>query len=392
MGMESDMTRSLFPEAHRPMPARDPNEERLLTALRLHLVDGVGPRTQQELLDHFGTVERVFEATREELLAVNGVGPRLAASIIAARHSREPAQELQRCRERGLRLLVRGTDDYPATLGEIHDPPSILYCRGEYRPQDQLSVAIVGSRRCTMYGRQVAEKLAGGRARAGLTVVSGLARGIDGAAHRGALEAGGRTLAVMGTGLGEIYPPEHADLADEIAKQGALLTENKLLQPPLPGLFPQRNRIISGMVLGVIVVEAARNSGALHTVRHAMEQGREVFAVPGRIDSLASAGCHDILRDGATLVRGVEDVLQALGPLMAPVVTATDQMILTPRELNLDDQERRVLNLVTIDPIAVDDVLRTAGLDASRVLATLTVLEMRRLVRRIPGGQVCRVL
>jgi DNA processing protein len=390
--MESVMTQSLFPEADRPAPARDAAEARLLTALRLHLVDGVGPRMHQELLDHFGTVEAVFEATREELLGVDGVGPRLAASIIAARHSREPAQELQRCRERGLRLLVRGSDDYPPSLAEIHDPPSILYCRGEYRPQDQLAVAIVGSRRCTMYGRQVAEKLAGGLARAGLTVVSGLARGIDGAAHRGALDAGGRTLAVMGTGLGEIYPPEHADLADEIAQQGALLTENKLLQPPLPGLFPQRNRIISGMVLGVIVVEAARNSGALHTVRHAMEQGREVFAVPGRIDSLASAGCHDILRDGATLVRDVQDVLQALGPLMAPVVTATDQMILTPRELNLDDQERRVLNLVTIDPIAVDDVLRTAGFEASRVLATLTVLEMRRLVRRVPGGQVCRVL
>lgn len=243
-----------------------------------------------------------------------------------------------------------------------------------------------------MYGRQVAEKLAGGLARAGLTVVSGLARGIDGAAHRGALDAGGRTLAVMGTGLGEIYPPEHAGLADEIARQGALLTENKLLQPPLPGLFPQRNRIISGLVLGVVVVEAARNSGALHTVRHATEQGRDVFAVPGRIDSLASAGCHDILRDGAMLVRDVDDVLHSLGPLMAPVVTSTDQTILTPRELVLDDQERRVLNLVTIDPIPVDDVLRTAGIEVSRVLSTLTVLEMRHLVRRLPGGQVCRVL
>jgi len=222
--------------------------------------------------------------------------------------------------------------------------------------------------------------------------VSGLARGIDGAAHRGALDAGGRTLAVMGTGLGEIYPPEHAGLADEIARQGALLTENKLLQPPLPGLFPQRNRIISGLVLGVVVVEAARNSGALHTVRHATEQGRDVFAVPGRIDSLASAGCHDILRDGAMLVRDVDDVLHSLGPLMAPVVTSTDQTILTPRELVLDDQERRVLNLVTIDPIPVDDVLRTAGIEVSRVLSTLTVLEMRHLVRRLPGGQVCRVL
>lgn len=386
------MTNSLFPEDNSLVTESSDPEARLLSALRLHLVDGVGPRTQQSLLDQFGTVEGVFRASRDELLATEGIGPRIAAAIIAARHSREPQQELQRCRERGLKLLVRGTAEYPVALSEIHDPPSILYCRGDYRPQDQLAVAIVGSRRCTMYGRQVAEKLAGGLARAGLTVVSGLARGIDGAAHRGALDAGGRTLAVMGTGLGEIYPPEHAGLADEIARQGALLTENKLLQPPLPGLFPQRNRIISGLVLGVVVVEAARNSGALHTVRHATEQGRDVFAVPGRIDSLASAGCHDILRDGATLVRDVDDVLQALGPLMAPVVTSTDQTILTPRELVLDDQERRVLNLVTIDPIPVDDVLRTAGIEVSRVLATLTVLEMRHLVRRMPGGQVCRVM
>jgi len=386
------MTNSLFPEDNSLVTESSDPEARLLSALRLHLVDGVGPRTQQSLLDQFGTVEGVFRASRDELLATEGIGPRIAAAIIAARHSREPQQELQRCRERGLKLLVRGTAEYPVALSEIYDPPSILYCRGDYRPQDQLAVAIVGSRRCTMYGRQVAEKLAGGLARAGLTVVSGLARGIDGAAHRGALDAGGRTLAVMGTGLGEIYPPEHAGLADEIARQGALLTENKLLQPPLPGLFPQRNRIISGLVLGVVVVEAARNSGALHTVRHATEQGRDVFAVPGRIDSLASAGCHDILRDGATLVRDVDDVLQALGPLMAPVVTSTDQTILTPRELVLDDQERRVLNLVTIDPIPVDDVLRTAGIEVSRVLATLTVLEMRHLVRRMPGGQVCRVM
>ena len=386
------MTNSLFPEDNSLVTESSDPEARLLSALRLHLVDGVGPRTQQSLLEQFGTVEGVFRASRDELLATEGIGPRIAAAIIAARHSREPQQELQRCRERGLKLLVRGTAEYPVALSEIHDPPSILYCRGDYRPQDQLAVAIVGSRRCTMYGRQVAEKLAGGLARAGLTVVSGLARGIDGAAHRGALDAGGRTLAVMGTGLGEIYPPEHAGLADEIARQGALLTENKLLQPPLPGLFPQRNRIISGLVLGVVVVEAARNSGALHTVRHATEQGRDVFAVPGRIDSLASAGCHDILRDGATLVRDVDDVLQALGPLMAPVVTSTDQTILTPRELVLDDQERRVLNLVTIDPIPVDDVLRTAGIEVSRVLATLTVLEMRHLVRRMPGGQVCRVM
>ena len=291
-----------------------------------------------------------------------------------------------------MRLYRRGTDQYPRSLLEIADPPSILYSRGEYLPQDQLAVAIVGSRRCTLYGRQVAEKLAGALARAGLTIVSGLARGVDAAAHRGALDAGGRTIAVQATGLTHVYPPEHAELATEIARQGAVVSEYPLDQAPLAGLFPQRNRIISGLSLGVIVIEATRNSGALHTVRHATEQGREVFAVPGRIDSLASEGCHDILRDGAILVRSATDVLQALGPLMGPVATATDQTVMTPRELVLDEQERRVLNLVTIDPLPVDQVLRSAGLEPSRVLATLTVLEMRRLVQRVPGGQICRIV
>jgi DNA processing protein len=197
---------------------------------------------------------------------------------------------------------------------------------------------------------------------------------------------------VQATGLTHVYPPEHAELATEIARQGAVVSEYPLDQAPLAGLFPQRNRIISGLSLGVIVIEATRNSGALHTVRHATEQGREVFAVPGRIDSLASEGCHDILRDGAILVRSATDVLQALGPLMGPVATATDQTVMTPRELVLDEQERRVLNLVTIDPLPVDQVLRSAGLEPSRVLATLTVLEMRRLVQRVPGGQICRIV
>jgi DNA processing protein len=258
--------------------------------------------------------------------------------------------------------------------------------------RDALAVAVIGSRRCTVYGRQQAERLAGGLARAGITVVSGLARGIDAAAHRGALHAGGRTIAVLGTGLARIYPPENTDLAEAIAKQGAVLSEMSLDTTALPGLFPQRNRIISGLSLGVVVVEANRNSGALHTVRHAMEQGREVFAVPGRIDSLASEGCHDIIRDGATLVRHVDDILQGLGPLTAPVVPGTpDGSIFAARELLLDDQERKVLNLVTVDPIHVDLILRDASIEPSRALATLTVLEMRRFIRRLPGNQYCRV-
>lgn len=367
------------------------DDPELLAALRLALVEGVGPRIRQSLLARFGGAESVFGAPQTELLDVDGVGPKIAASILAARHSGQAEQELDRCRQLGVKLILRDDPDYPQSLGRICDPPGVLFCRGTLETRDELAVAIVGSRRCTVYGRQQAEKLAGALARAGITIVSGLARGIDAAAHRGALEAGGRTLAVMGTGLSKIYPPEHVELAAGVERQGAVLAEVPLDTAPLPGLFPQRNRIIAGLSLGVVVVEASRNSGAMHTVRHALEQGREVFAVPGRIDSLASEGCHDMIRDGATLVRHVDDILHGLGPLAAPVQSTGDQSVHSARELMLDDQERRILNLVTLDPIHVDEILRDSGIEASRALATLTVLEMRRLVRRLPGSQYCRV-
>ena len=275
-------------------------------------------------------------------------------------------------------------------LSEIFDPPEPLYCRGELMEVDRLAVAVVGSRRCSLYGRQQAERIAAGLVNAGITVVSGLARGIDGAAHRGALKAGGRTIAVMASGLATVYPPEHAELADEVAKQGCLVTELSLGQPPLPGLFPQRNRIISGMSLGVVIVEATRRSGALHTARHAMEQGREVFALPGRIDSLSSEGCHDLIRDGVTLVRSVDDILQELGPLMKPVERSMDEKVYVPRELNLNELERQVLNYLSIEPMHLDEILRESDLESSRTLSTLTILEMKRLARRLPGGYVVR--
>lgn len=363
----------------------------LLAALRLNLIPGIGPRTQQSLLSRFGDAASVFAASEEALLDTDGIGPKLAAAVLAAAHSHAAERELARCRELGIGLKVRGQEGYPRPLAEIFDPPGVLYCRGTLEPRDELAIAIVGSRRCTVYGRQQAERLAGALARAGLTVVSGLARGIDAAAHEGALAAGGRTLAVLGTGLERIYPPEHIELSTRVAAQGSLLAETALETAPLPGLFPQRNRIISGLSLGVIVVEATRNSGALHTVRHAVEQGREVFAVPGRIDSLASEGCHDILRDGATLVRHVDDVLEALGSLVAPVKSAEGETVRSARELSLDPQERGILQLVTTDPVHVDEILRGATIETSRVLATLTVLEMRRMIRRLPGGQYCRI-
>lgn len=356
----------------------------------MNLVPGIGPRLQQLLVARFDSPAGVFAASGSELSAVNGIGPKLLAAISETRQSDEAERELTRCRELGVEILHLDSPRYPPMLAEICDAPYVLYCRGEIVEQDQLAVAIVGSRRCTLYGRQQAERLAGALARAGMTVISGLARGIDAAAHRGALNAGGRTIAVAATGLAQVYPPEHVELAGDISQQGAIVTESPLHREPIPRLFPQRNRLISGLSLGVIVIEASQKSGSLHTARHAMEQGREVFALPGRIDSLASVGSHNLIRDGATLIRGVEDVLDELGPLTRPVQTETSEEVRTPRELTLNDQERHVVNLIGSEPSHLDEIMRSTNLDPSRVLATLTVLEMKHLVRRLPGGYLVR--
>ena len=326
----------------------------LVTAIRLNLVPGIGPRHQRSLLDYFGDPESIFAASLTELEKVSGVGPKLARLIHAARTTDHAESEVRTCQQHGYRLLRMGTDEYPENLTEVCDAPLILYCRGELKAQDNLAVGIVGSRRCTLYGTQQAERFGRALAMAGITVISGLARGIDAAAHRGALAAGGRTIAVSATGLNHIYPPEHVELAEQISKNGAVVCESRLDQQPTSGIFPQRNRIISGLSLGVVIIEANRKSGALHTARHAMEQGREVMAIPGRIDSFASDGCNDLIRDGATLIRNVDDVIEALGPLVEPVQTEDQQEIRSPRELTLSGQERQILDMVTSEPQHLD--------------------------------------
>lgn len=367
----------------------DPDSE-LINAIRLNLVPGIGPRHQRSLLEYFGDPESIFAASLTELERVSGVGPKLARLIHAARNSDHAEIEVQTCEQKGFRLLRMGTDEYPQNLPEVCDAPLILYCRGELKPQDDLAVGIVGSRRCTLYGTQQAEKFGRALAMAGITVVSGLARGIDAAAHRGALAGGGRTIAVSATGLNHVYPPEHVELAEQVAQSGAIVCESRLDQQPTSGIFPQRNRIISGLSLGVIIIEANRKSGALHTARHAMEQGREVMAIPGRIDSFASDGCNDLIRDGATLIRNIDDVLEALGPLVQPVQTEQQEEVRSPRELALNEQERQILNLVTSEPQHLDEIIRASDINSSRVLATLTVLEMKRMVKRLPGGLLVR--
>ena len=364
----------------------DDASEDLRDLLCLTLVSGVGPLTSRALLDRFGSATKVLDASLSKLKSVDGVGPKIAEKIATARQDNDAAAELALCRSAGVVLIPRGHADYPPPLQDIPDPPALLYLKGTYEPRDQIAIALVGSRRSTPYGVRIAGKLAASLARVGITVVSGLARGIDGAAHRGALNAGGRTIAVLANGLGNVYPPEHEELAAEIVSAGALVSETPLRQEPIAGLFLQRNRIISGLCLGIVVVEAAPRSGALSTARHAMEQNREVFAVPGPVDSLASQGCHRLIRDGAKLVETVEDILEELGPLVREVKASREEPgIRHPGELVLSDQERMVLAWLDDDPKPIDALMMGSGMTPSQVMATLSILEMRRLVRRLPG-------
>lgn len=364
----------------------------LKSALQLALVNGVGPKLFGDLIAHFGSPAAVLAAGPASLQEVQGVGYKLAREIISAEtRTAEVDQLLALCDQHQIQLLQRQQAEYPKQLLEIYDPPNVLYTQGNLLPTDQLAIAIVGARHATNYGLSQAEKLARGLALAGFTIVSGLARGVDAAAHRGALTAGGRTIAVLGGGLLQLYPPEHAGLAEEIKAQGVLVSEAHPLQEPKGGTFPARNRIISGLSLGVIVVEAAFKSGALITARLAMEQNREVFAVPGRVDSRLSHGCHRLIRDGAKLVETVDDVLEELGPLAQPIRKDDQQIVRHPAELKLNDQESRVLQAIESQPTEIDLVVTKSGLPIARVLSTISVLEIRRLIRRISGSQVARI-
>lgn len=376
------------------MPA-EPTSAELLDHVRLACVPGIGGKLRRMLLDRFGSPRGVFAATAKEIATVGRIGPKLAASIVALGDSPIADEVLEECRRSGITVLFEGDAGYPALLSRIDDPPGLLFVRGELKPCDTLAVALVGSRHPTPYGKRVAWQLAGGLARAGYTVVSGLARGIDAAAHRGALDAGGRTIAVLGTGVLTIYPPEHVDLADEVIARGAVVSEAPPLAEAHPGAFPQRNRIVSGLTLGTVVVEAAERSGALITARLAGEQGREVFAVPGQIDCRTARGCHRLIRDGATLVESVDDILEELGPLFETTTAADGRAVRSPAELNLGDIEQRVLAAVddsgSPSSVDIDDVVAASGFSASQVLSTIGVLEMRRLLRRLPGSRVGRV-
>ena len=373
------------------LPVSDSAEDELVDTLRLSLISGVGPHTRMTLLERFGSPAAVLAAAPSALRAVKGIGPKLLDKILKADHENSVRDVIDVCRRHDIDILTETHADYPRALREIYDPPGVLFVRGSIKPQDALAIGIVGTRHATQYGLRQAERLAGSLARAGLTIISGLARGIDAAAHRGALAAGGRTIAVLASGVVNIYPPEHAKLADEIAAQGAILSEAPPYAEPLSGTFPQRNRLISGLSLGVIVIEAADRSGALITARHAMEQGRDVFAVPGNVDSRTSRGCHRLIRDGAKLVESADDVLEELGPLVEAASRDDGQEIHHPAELLLNEVEQQVLAAIEGQPTSIDQIVSQSGLPVPQVLSTISVLEMRRLIRRLSGTTVMRL-
>jgi DNA processing protein len=360
----------------------------LLDLLALNLIPNLGPRLTAALLAHFGSAGAVRGASAARLRQVPLIGPNLSEQFAAALATVNVDCERELIERHGVRLVALGTAEYPANLALIPNPPHLLYVRGTLSPADLRAVAVVGSRGCTGYGRRVTDGLAAGLVRAGFTVISGLARGIDGAAHAAALKVGGRTIAVLAGGLSRIYPPEHADLAAQIEASGALVSEAPMDAKPLPEMFLPRNRIISGLAQAVVVVEASEHSGTSTTAKHALEQNREVFAVPGPVDSAASAGCHKLIREGATLARSVDDILESLASGLSPGAPAGEvAKLLTILPPELDGPGKQVWDFLAEGPRHVDAMAQAFALPVTELMRTLMGLEMKRVIRRLPGNQ-----
>jgi DNA processing protein len=338
----------------------------------------IGPVSIRRMHEHFGSLERAWFADGRSLRAA--LTERAVTSFESIRRELDVTVIVRELEVAGISVLTLIDPSYPRLLREIPSPPSVLYYRGSLNVEDEKAVAIVGTRAVTPYGRAMAEQLGAGLARAGVTVVSGLALGVDGIAHQAALEAGGRTIAVLGGGLNRLYPHQHRSLANTITQSGAVLSEYAPDTKPEGSQFPARNRIISGLSLGVIVVEAPERSGALITVDFAADHGRDVFAVPGPVGALKSEGCNRLLRDGARLVRSADDVLADLG-LGGPLVENAIQTALP-----LGDLERKVLDLLTSEPQHIDEIGAQADLSTHGVGALLLTMELQGLVRNV-GAQ-----
>ncbi|MBI3879526.1 MAG: DNA-protecting protein DprA [Verrucomicrobia bacterium] len=351
----------------------------------LNLIEHVGPVRVRQLLEHFGDAPTILRAPKSALLRARGIGEETAEAIAGWEKNVDLAAELKRIADFGCHVLTAADDDYPALLKEIYDPPIVLYVKGRLLPSDKNSVAIVGTRQVTHYGLEVARKLAYQLAYVGVTVVSGGARGIDTAAHQGALAAKGRTVAVLGTGIDRVFPPENVELFERIAATGAVVTQFPFGRPADKQTFPIRNRIVAGMTLGTVVVEANLASGALITANFATDYGRQVFAVPGRIDSPRSKGCHDLIKKGAKLCEAAEDILNEFEYLFPNSARAGGDATGMFPTLTLSENEQKVLDAVTNEEQGIDEIIQRCGLPSSTVSVALLSLEMKRLVKQLPG-------
>jgi len=370
--------------------------------LRLHLADAIGPVLLGRLIKRFGNVEAILSASVAELMEVEGIGERRARNVFAARDDAAVEREIEKAAAAGARIVCWEDPDYPPQLRHCDDPPICLYVRGTLTPEDAVAIAIVGSRKCSRYGYEQAQRFGALLAGAGFTVVSGLARGVDSYAHEGALSAGGRTAAVLGSGVDVIYPSEHKDLAERIMAAGAVLSEDPLGSPPMADSFPRRNRIIAGMCLGVLVVEANQRSGALITARLASEYNREVFAIPGRVDTPTAAGPNSLIRTGAAkLVASLEDILDELGSVgktmgqsgagrsagEAAGKSATSAGAL---DAALSASERDILAALDHDELYVDEIVERSRVAHPQAMACLTTLQLKGAIIALPGNRFAR--
>ncbi len=348
------------------------------------LVKGIGAVRFRALLEYFGSAENAWQAPGEALREA-GLGQKLVENLLKVRSQVVLEKVWQQIESQGIQVLTWEDQNYPPRLKQVEQPPPVLYLRGDLRPEDDWAVAVVGTRRITAYGQQVAEDVAATLARAGVTVVSGLARGVDGVAHQSALKAGGRTVAILGSGVDHIYPPEHTRLAEQMIARGGVMSDYPPGTPPDAANFPPRNRIISGMSMATVIVEAGIDSGAMITARFAIEQGREVFAVPGNIYGAQSQGPNRLIREGARPLLNPKDLLEALN--LNQVVEHRTARSALPT----DPVEALLYQLIGAEPVYIDELRAQAGMPIEKVTAALAMMELKGMVRQVGGMNYTKI-
>jgi DNA processing protein len=348
--------------------------------IALSMLSDIGPMSAKKLLAAFGTPEKIFDARVDDLLEIENIGRNRASSIRQFSSWEDVEKRARLVEQKGITAVSFESPAYPEMLREIDDAPLVFYMKGTLIPQDRYAIAVVGSRKLTDYGASVADRVAEDLACMGFTIVSGMARGVDSLSHNAALRTGGRTIAVLGSGVDVPYPPENKTLMEKIAGSGCVMSEFPPGTAPDKENFPKRNRIISGLSFGVLIVEATSDSGALITARYAIDQGREVFAVPGNITSANSEGTNELIRQGARLIRHANDIVEELAPVLKGFIRSAEKVT-----IDVTEDEKSLCTLLSGEPKQIDDISRESGLPASKVLGVLLGLEMKGAVKQIIG-------